>query len=161
MRSVVTSHCVWWSRCCSWQWNRWVPAVPMTSHRSGKCVSTQLSLELSVPSPPQWPYSSPPHGRISPDFVCSLSLWTHQKKVVLSLFLKVHMKVKSHITPWNQFKHSFAWGLGRSQISSSWAGIWWLWGLSWEDFNWRYELTAQKVGHILGWSEGSVSSRLR
>lgn len=79
MKSAVTSHRVRWSSCCSWQWNRWVPAVPMTSYRSGKSVSTQLSLKLSVPSPPQWPYSSPPHGRTSPDLIWSLTLWTHKK----------------------------------------------------------------------------------
>lgn len=58
MKSFVRSHCVRWSSCCSWQWNRWVPAVPMTSHRSGKSASTQLSLELLLPPPPQRPYSS-------------------------------------------------------------------------------------------------------
>lgn len=86
MKSVVTSHGVRWSSCCSRQWNRWVTAVPMTSHRSGKSVSRQLSLELSLLSPPQWPYSSPPHGRISPDLLCSLSLWACKKKLPYPCF---------------------------------------------------------------------------
>lgn len=110
MKSVVTSHSVRWSRCCSWQWNKGVPAVPMTSHRCGKSVSTQLSLELSVPSPPQQPYSSPAHGRTNPYLIYSLSLWTCKKSCLIPVSKSVHESSVSY-QPWNQFKHSFVWGL--------------------------------------------------